>query len=377
MGRVILHADMDAFYASVEQLDDPELRGRPVVVGGPAEGRGVVAAASYEARAFGVRSAMPMSRALRLCPELVRVSPRFDRYGELSGRIMEIFRSVTPLVEPLSLDEAFLDATEQAASYGGAEGLGRWLKDAVKSATGLTVSIGGGASKTVAKIASDAGKPDGLVVVPAEDEAEFLAPLPVRALFGVGPKAEQSLHAAGVRTIGDVARTDVGVLERAVGASRGEFLQLMARGLDDRPVVTEHERKSVGAETTFARDLPDGAELREELARIAESVARRLAAHGSKGRVVVLKLRYGNFRTITRQTKRAEATDDASEIAATASALLSKVVEEGDRFRLLGIHCTGLEEAGEQGQLGLGLAAPDANSGGEAVAGGERREVES
>lgn len=354
MARTIVHADLDAFYASVEQLDNPRLRGKPVVVGGPPESRGVVAAASYEARKFGVRSAMPMSRALRLCPNAIRVSPRFERYGELSRKVMAILRNVTPLVEPLSLDEAFLDVSEQVARYGGGEALGRWLKAEVKRATGLTVSIGVGANKTVAKVASDAGKPDGLVVVPEGSEAGYLAPLPSRALWGVGPKAEGVLSAAGIVTVGDIARAETAALERLLG-SRGPYLQQMARGEDDRPVVTEHERKSVGAETTFARDLPDGPELRAELDRVAGHVAERLARSGARARTVVLKLRYADFTTITRQTSREEATSDAEAIRAAAHALLDKTATREDRFRLLGIHCTNLMSSGREasGQMRL------------------------
>ncbi len=342
---------MDAFYASVEQLDRPELRGKPVVVGGSAEGRGVVAAASYEARRFGVRSAMPMSRALRLCPQAVRVSPRFQRYGELSRRVMAIFRSVTPLVEPLSLDEAFLDATEQAAKYGGADGLARWLKDEVRRGVGLTVSIGAGTNKTVAKIASDAGKPDGLVVVATGDEATFLAPFAARALWGVGVRADAALQEMGIRTIGDLASADAAQLERILG-SRGPMLQKLARGEDDRRIETDGERKSVGAETTFARDLPDGEELRDELRRVADEVGRRLHAHGTEARTVTLKLRYANFRTITRSTTRVEPMDDTEDIRAIAASMLERVLEPGDRFRLLGIQCSHLVER-EHGQLRL------------------------
>ncbi len=341
MRRIILHADLDAFYASVEQLDRPELRGRPVVVGGPPEARGVVAAASYEARRFGVRSAMPMAQALRLCPEAVRVPPRFDRYGEVSRQVMAIFRDMTPLVEPLSLDEAFLDVTEQAESFGGAAALARQLKAEVKRTTGLTVSVGAGSNKTVAKIASDMRKPDGLVGVPPGQEAAFLEPLPVRALWGIGPRTEEALAAAGIRTVGELARADPVQLERHFG-SRGPFFQQLAQGRDDRPVVTEQERKSVGSETTFVRDLPDGPELRAQLGRIAAEVAERLAHEGVRARTVILKLRYADFRTITRQTSRPDATDSADEIRRTAEALLSKVALAGDRFRLLGIHCSHL-----------------------------------
>jgi len=351
MPRTILHADLDAFYASVEQLDNPALRGKPVVVGGPPEARGVVAAASYEARRFGVHSAMPMSRALRLCPEAVRVSPRFDRYGEVSRRVMAIFHDITPLVEPLSLDEAFLDASKQAAAHGGPEALANKIKRRVKKETGLTVSIGAGTNKTVAKIASEKGKPDGLVVVPPGEEASFLAPLPVRSLWGVGPRAEEALARMGIRTIGDLAGADAAALTAAFGV-RGEWFQHMASGKDDRPVETEHERKSVGAETTFPRDLEDGPELRRVLAGVAADVSRRLRDHDATARTVVLKLRYANFRTITRQTSLAEGIDGAEELVAAAGALLDKTARPGDRFRLLGIHGTKLETQG-RAQLGL------------------------
>ena len=351
MGNTIVHADLDAFFAAVEQLDRPELRGRPVVVGGSPEARGVVAAASYEARRFGVRSAMPMSRALRLCPEAVRLPPRFDRYAEVSRQVMSIFRSITPLVEPLSLDEAFLDVTGQVEGYGGPEALARYLKAEVRRATGLTVSIGVGSNKTVAKIASDMGKPDGLIVVPPGQEAAFLETLPVRALWGIGPKAEAALAASGIGSVGQLAGADPLELERLFG-SRGPILQRMAQGLDERPLETVHERKSVGAETTFPRDLPDGPELRAQLGRIAAEVAGRLAGEGVRARTVVLKLRYSDFRTITRQTSRAEATDDSEEIKRTAESLLGKVARPSDRFRLLGIHCSHLV-GGDEGQLSL------------------------
>ena len=354
MPRTILHADLDAFYASVEQLDKPELRGKPVVVGGPPEARGVVTTASYEARRFGVRSAMPMSRALRLCPQAVRLSPRFDRYGEVSGRVMAIFREVTPLIEPLSLDEAFLDASEQVDAYGGPEGLAREIKRRVKEETGLIVSIGAGTNKTTAKIASDMEKPDGLVVVPAGEEASFLAPLPVRSLWGVGPKAEEALAQMRIRTIGELAQADREALSARFGV-RGEWFHRMANGQDDRPLETEQERKSVGAETTFPRDLPDGPELRRILTRVAEDVARRLQRQGVKARTVVLKLRYSDFRTITRQTSLAEGVDSDRELAAAAGTLLDKTAASGDRFRLLGIHGTNLQGKDSQGEAQLGL----------------------
>ncbi|HZP57719.1 MAG TPA: DNA polymerase IV [Dehalococcoidia bacterium] len=351
MPRTILHADMDAFYASIEQLDRTELRGKPVVVGGPPESRGVVAAASYEARRSGVHSAMPMSRALRLCPEAVRVPPRFDRYGEVSRTVMAIFRAITPLVEPLSLDEAFLDVTSQAPAYGGAESLGRELKRRVRESTGLTVSVGAGTNKTIAKVASDAQKPDGLVVVAPGDEAAFLAPLPVRALWGVGPKAEAVLRGAGLRTVGDLARAGDGPLQRLLG-SRGPMLHEMACGRDDRAVEPVHERKSVGAETTFARDLADGPELRRELREVAQDAGRRLRSCGQRARTVVLKLRYEDFRTVTRRSTRAEPTDEIDEIARAAEALFERTVAAGQRLRLIGVQCMQLSE-GEAAQLPL------------------------
>jgi DNA polymerase IV len=351
--RTIVHADLDAFYASVEQLDNPELRGRPVVVGGSPEGRGVVMAASYEARRFGVRSAMPMSRALRLCPRAVRVPARFDRYSEVSREVMAIFHDVTALVEPMSLDEAFLDTTEQMARFEGPDSLGRYLKEEVRKRTGLVLSVGIAANKLVAKIASDTSKPDGLVVVPPGDEAAFLAPLRVRALWGVGPKAESLLQAAGFHTIGQLAAADPAHLETSLG-SRGLWLYNSARGIDTSSVTTEHERKSVGAENTFPRDLSDGPELRAELDRIAESVARRLARSELRARTVVLKLRYANFRTITRQSSHPLPIENEREIAAAAHALLDAAAKPGDRFRLIGIHATNLAKD-EPDQLGLRL----------------------
>ena len=350
--RTILHADMDAFYASVEQRDRPELRGRPVVVGGSPEGRGVVAAASYEARASGVRSAMPMNRALRLCPQAMLVPPRFDRYGEVSRQVMAIFRAMTPLVEPLSLDEAFLDITARVGAYGSAAAAGRWLKAEVRRATALNVSIGAATNKTVAKIASDAGKPDGLVVVPPGGERAFLALLPIRALWGVGPKAEAALVAAGIRTIGELAETDAGRLGRLLGP-RGAALRDLACGIDERPVEPVRARKSVGAETTFARDLADGDELRAALARLAEETGVRLREKRLRARTVVLKLRYADFRTVTRRTTRAEPTDDDEAIRQAASALLDRTAGPGDRFRLLGVQCGQLADHGEESQLRL------------------------
>jgi DNA polymerase IV len=352
MPRTILHADLDAFYASVEQLDRPELRGKPVVVGGPPESRGVVAAASYEAREFGVHSAMPMREALRRCPDAVRLPARFDRYRELSEQVMEIFRGITPLVEPLSLDEAYLDASAAADRDGGGELLARELKTTVKETTGLVVSVGVATNKSIAKIASDRGKPDGLVVVQPGEEAAFLAPLPTRALWGIGPKGEARLAKIGIRLIGELAAADPEEVQSLFG-SWGPSLLAMAQGDDPREVQPVRERKSVGAERTFPRDLADGPELRAELGRIAQEVAERLAAQGVKSRNIGLKLRYASFKTIARQMSLDRATDDAEHIGRSAELLLARVARPTDRFRLLGIHCGRLEPATTDQQVGL------------------------
>lgn len=358
MTRTIIHADLDAFYASVEQLDHPDLRGRPVVVGGSPEGRGVVAAASYEARAFGVRSAMPMIRALRLCPDAVRVPPRFDRYAAMSKRVMAIFRALTSLVEPLSLDEAFLDVSGWVTDGADPEHIARELKRDVNEKTHLTLSVGIGANKTVAKIASDLRKPDGLVVVPPGSEAAFLAPLPIRVLWGVGPKTEHALQLAGIRTIGDLARRSLADADRLLG-SHGTALHMMARGIDERLVEVERERKSVGAETTFPQDLPDGPELRTKLNEIAGEVARRLTTSRVKAHTIALKLRYADFKTVTRQSSLKAATGEALEIETVGRMLLDAAVTEGDRFRLLGIQCSRLVEHAPQGVF-WGEAGADA-----------------
>lgn len=347
----IIHADLDAFYASVEQLDDARLRGRPVVVGGSADGRGVVAAASYEARAFGVRSAMPMARALRLCPDAVRVSPRFARYGECSASVFRLFRALTPLVEPLSLDEAFLDVTGWVEDGASPRKLAADLKAEVRTETGLTLSCGVATSKSVSKIASDLEKPDGLVVVAPGTERTFLAPMPVRALWGVGPKTDKGLAQAGIRTIGDLANCADGQALRLLG-THGLGVRDMARGIDARPVVVERERKSIGAETTFAHDLPDGSELRAILQQTAETVARRLEHAMARASTVAIKVRYSNFTTVTRQTTLAAPARDADTIADASIGLLDELNLDAAHVRLFGIQCSKLvNEVGSQGVL--------------------------
>ena len=353
MSQVLLHADLDAFYASVEQLDNPALRGRPVVVGGPAESRGVVAAASYEARAFGVCSAQPMKTALLRCPDAVRVSPRFERYHEISEQVFVLFRRWTPLVEPLSLDEAYLDlsalmthSTTETVREAAAQ-----LKAEVRSLTGLTISVGAGTTKSVAKIASDLGKPDGLVVVPAGTERAFLAPLPIARLWGVGPKAEERLGRAGVRTIGDLAALDRAWLEDCFG-KWGLMLHDLAHGTDPRQVSAERETKSVSAETTFAQDTADGARIDEEVARLVAQVARRLQRHELRGRTVTVKLRDASFQTHTRQRTLASPTDSVTLITEAARRLLAPELRPGRRLRLIGVGMSGFAE-GQQLELPL------------------------
>ena len=351
--RHIIHADLDAFYAAVEQLDNPELRGKPVLVGGRPENRGVVATASYEARKFGVHSAMPMRTAVRQCPQGIIVPPRFSRYREMSDRVMSIFRELTELVEPLSLDEAYLDITEAVD-----EEQGRWplgialgLKRRVADETGLAVSVGVATNKSVAKIASDLDKPDGLVVVPPGDEARFLAPLAVAKLWGIGPKTAQRLNAGGVETIGQLAEQPMDWFARTFGV-RAAAVRDRAVGEDREPVHTERETKSVSAETTFASDLADEAELKDVLERLAERVAGSLERKEMRGRTVTVKMRLADFTTFTRQTTLAASTHDAGPIKETAWKLLAAEFGPLRSFRLLGVGVSNFSET-EHRQLTL------------------------
>lgn len=343
--RVVIHADLDAFFASVEQLDHPQWRGRPVLVGGAAEERGVVAAASYEARAYGARSAMPMRTALRLCPpDVVRAPPRFHRYSEVSRQIMALFRALTPLVEPLSLDEAYLDVTDvhKAGQLGEPAEAGMRLKAAVKEAAGLTISIGVATNKSVAKIASDLRKPDGFVMVPPGEEAAFLAPLPAAKLWGVGPKGEERLRLAGITTIGHLAAADRRWLEHSFG-KWGGLLADLAAGTDTRAVSPEREHRSIGRETTFTRDVTDRAFLDETLARLANHVADQVQRSGLHARTVTVKLRHHDFQTLTRQARLAAPADTVEPILALARRLLDAELGRGARFRLLGVAVSGFE----------------------------------
>ena len=343
--RAILHLDLDAFYASVEQLDDPSLRGRPVVVGGTS-GRGVVCAASYEARRFGVRSAMPTSRARRLCPDGVFLPPRFDRYAELSDRVFGIYRRYTPLVEPLSLDEAFLDVTASRALHGPGADIARAIKREVREGTGLAVSAGVAEVKLAAKIATDLGKPDGLVEVPPGGVRAFLAPLPVSRLWGVGRVTEEALRRAGVATIGDLAAAEEALVRRALG-DQGMELQLLARGEDPRPVVPDAEAKSVGSEDTFEEDLGGEEALLPHLREQAERVARRLRGAGLRGRTVTLKLKYADFSLVTRRCTLDGPIDDGRAIYDAARAQLSRA-DLSRPVRLTGVAVSGFGPGGAQ-----------------------------
>ena len=349
--RCILHADLDAFYASVEQLDNPALRGKPVLVGGRPEERGVVATASYEARRYGVHSAMPMSVALRRCPNAIVVPPRFHRYREISNRIMEIYHDLTSLVEPLSLDEAYLDISTVCARGSQPEEVALDLKCRVRTQTGLTVSVGVGANKTVAKIASDLKKPDGLVVVCPGEEKEFLSPLPVRKLWGIGPKTAERLHQEGVETIRQLAEQPMDWFSRRFG-KRASAIRKKALGQDQEPVQTERVAKSISAENTFATDISDPERLYEELAQLAEKVARQLEHQEIWGKTVIVKLRLADFTTFTRQATMPSLTRSASAIREQAWRLLTvgdhrraPLLTPGRAFRLLGVGVSTLSEA--------------------------------
>ena len=298
----ILHVDLDAFYASVEQLADPTLRGRPVVVGGLGS-RGVVAAASYEARRFGIHSAMPMARARRACPDAAFISPRFDEYAKASRSIMAILRAVTPLVEPISLDEAFLDVRGARRLLGDGPTIARDLRVRIKDETGLVASVGVATTKMLAKIASDLAKPDGLLVVEPGTELEVLHPLPVGRLWGVGPATRKRLDRYGVTTIGDLAALSEETLVSTLGRAHGEHLHALAWNVDDRPVEPERVAKSIGHEETFPQDVRHRATLEHEIVRLSDRVASRLRAAQRVARTVQLKLRYHDFRTITRRRR--------------------------------------------------------------------------
>jgi DNA polymerase IV len=347
---MILHIDMDAFYASVEERENPSLRGKPVIVGGSAEGRGVVAAANYEARKFGVHSAMPSAQAYRLCPHAIVIKPRIDFYASVSRKIREIFDRFTPLVEPLSLDEAFLDVTGSESIFGTSEVIGRQIKRQIRSELHLIASVGVAPNKFVAKIASDLKKPDGFVVVQADEVQSFLDPLPVGRLWGVGKATGRIFERLSIRTIGQLRKLSVETLTDCFGAS-GEHYWQLAHGIDDRQVVPDREAKSISNETTFATDISDPEILRAWLVELVEQVARRLRRHDIKGRTIELKVRFADFKTITRSLTLAAPTNVTQELLDAGVELLTKrLPPRHPAVRLLGFGVNKLDDSGSSQQ---------------------------
>lgn len=338
--RKIIHVDMDAFYASVEQRDDPALRGRPVAVGG-SRARGVVAAASYEARGFGVRSAMPSVTALRRCPDLVFVPPRFDVYRAISQQIRAIFACHTDLIEPLSLDEAYLDVTEDRNRLGSATAIAEAIRAAILTETGLTASAGVSYNKFIAKLASDQNKPNGICVIPPHHGAAFVAALPVKRFHGVGPVTARKMEALGILTGADLRDQSLTFLQRHFG-SYADYLYGAARGIDHRPVRAHRIAKSVGAERTFETDLSAREALHAALERVVEAAWTRIERSGATGRTVTLKLRYSDFRTITRARSSTQGITDRAEFLAMGMALLDQQLPIDGGVRLLGLTLSGL-----------------------------------
>lgn len=343
--RKIIHVDMDAFYASVEQRDNPDLRGKPVAVGGSSK-RGVVAAASYEARAFGVRSAMPSITARRQCPDLIFVKPRFEAYKAVSRQIREIFARHTDIIQPLSLDEAYLDVTEDKTGLGSAVKVAKAIRAAIREETGLTASAGVSYNKFIAKLASDQNKPDGLCVILPEQGAEFVASLPVRRFHGVGPRTAEKMAKLGVQTGADLAQKDEVWLAHHFG-SWGSYLFKAARGIDDRPVNANSVRKSLGGELTYFDDKRSEAELRDALDEIIDIVWDRIERYQARGRTLVLKARYSDFRTLTRSRTVGHILSDRAEFASLGHALLDQILPAEMGIRLLGLTLSGL--VGEEG----------------------------
>ena len=349
--RAIIHLDMDAFYPAVEVLDNPTLKGKPVIVGGGRE-RGVVSSASYEARTFGVHSAQPMATAMRLCPNGVFLPVRMPRYKKVSKQVFEIFFRFTPLVEPLSIDEAFLDVTGSIRLFGEPVEIAKRIKQMVVNETGLTISAGVAPSKFVAKIASDMDKPDGLTVVPSDRLREFLNPLPIKKMWGVGKVTQEALARLNVRTFKDLSLMPVKVLEQQFG-KHGLKMHHLSMGIDHREVIPEHDAKSIGHEETFSQDIIDRGAAKKELLSLANKVARRMRREGVIGRTITLKVKYSDFVQLTRSKTLPTSTDDGPEIYSTVCRLLKKTAVGKRPVRLLGISLSQLSVIGSETQLGL------------------------
>lgn len=343
-GCTILHVDMDAFYASASLISRPDLRGKPVIIGG-AGGRSVVLSATYEARAFGVASAMPMARARRLCPQAIVIAPDHRRYAAISDAVMATFAAVTEHVEPLSLDEAFLDVSGAVRRLGPPTRIAEQLRDTIADEQGITCSVGVASTKFVAKLASAVAKPDGLIVVPRDETVSFLHQLPVGAIWGVGDKTEEHLHRLGLRTVADLAHTPLETLQRALGDVAGRNLHDLAWGRDPRAVVPERREKSIGADETFAHDIDDPVRIHRELLRLSDRTAARARSAGMAGRTISIKVRFSDFTTITRSKTLRHHTDVSREIFATARELFDRLGLQRARIRLVGVRLEGLVPA--------------------------------
>ena len=356
--RAILHVDMDAFYASIEQRDDPSLKGRPVIVGGTS-GRGVVAAASYEVRKFGVHSAMPMTTALRLCPHAICVQPRMQAYKDVSNQVFRIFHEFTPIVEGLSLDEAFLDVTASLPLMGDAVSIGRSIKQRILETTRVTASVGVAPNKLVAKIASDMKKPDGLTVVTPDTVRDTLGALSIRRLPGLGRKTGEKVEEAGIRTLAELRSASDAVLWPIFGRYTTRVRE-RAAGIDDRPVIADHEEKSISAEDTFSQDIGDPARLQTEITKLADRTCTRLRKKSLTAGCVTVKIRRKDFTTFTRQSRLSPATNDTRAITKVANTLLTAWLSEnpGAKIRLLGV---GVSQLAESDQLDL-FTTPTANA---------------
>ena len=347
----IIHLDMDAFYPSVEVLDNPALKGKPVIVGGSKE-RGVVSSASYEARKFGIHSAQPIAKAKRLCPGGIFLPVRMSRYQEISKQVFKIFHRFTPLVEPISIDEAFLDVTDSIRLFGQPENIAKKIKQIILTETGLTISAGVAPSKFVAKIASDIDKPDGLTVVHPDDVRDFLDPLPVKKMWGVGKVSQRLLSRLNIHTFRDLRQTPVKVLEKKFG-KHGVKIHLLAMGVDERDVIPDHDVKSIGHEQTFLQDIISLDTVQKELLALGSKVARRMRQKGLKGKTITLKVKYSDFVQITRSVTLPKSIDDGSEIYSVACRLLEKTRVTKKPVRLLGISLSRLSCLGTGTQLSL------------------------